>query len=125
VPELAKGDGLRTRWRRPTRVRIPAPASKKYLIYDLSFTCRGGVGGYPLGLWIPRLGFESRPWPQFNLIISIYPLTFDNNVYLKYLMSWNVIMQLLINIKSIDIMNDYLNKIQFCSEFYDKDGKNL
>jgi hypothetical protein len=26
VPELAKGDRLRTCWRRPTRVRIPAPA---------------------------------------------------------------------------------------------------
>lgn len=26
-------------------------------------TCRGGVGGYPTGLWIPRLGFESRPRP--------------------------------------------------------------
>ena len=26
VPELAKGDRLRTCWYRPTRVRIPAPA---------------------------------------------------------------------------------------------------
>ena len=64
VPELAKGDRLRTCWRRPTRVRIPAPAlnhdGSNYYKY---FMCRGGVGGYPTGLWIPRLGFESRPRP--------------------------------------------------------------
>lgn len=26
-------------------------------------SCQGGVVGYPRGLWIPRPGFESRPWP--------------------------------------------------------------
>ena len=58
VPELAKGDRLRTCWHRPTRVRIPAPAFLS--------SSRGGVVGYPTGLWIPRLGFESRPRPYFN-----------------------------------------------------------
>ena len=39
VPELAKGDRLRTCWCRPTRVRIPAPALRegKYL------KCRGRI----------------------------------------------------------------------------------
>ena len=32
VPELAKGDRLRTCWRRPTRVRIPAPASEFLMV---------------------------------------------------------------------------------------------
>ena len=64
VPELAKGDRLRTCWRRPTRVRIPAPA----LVLVLIFISRGGVGGYPTGLWIPRLGFESRPRPYLHPI---------------------------------------------------------
>lgn len=27
--------------------------------------CQGGVVGHPRGLWIPRPGFESRPWPPF------------------------------------------------------------
>ena len=65
VPELAKGDRLRTCWRRPTRVRIPAPASNQFefMVIKVVYMCRGGVGGYPTGLWIPRLGFESRPRP--------------------------------------------------------------
>ena len=63
VPELATGDRLRTCWRRPTRVRIPAPALR------MIFISRGGVGGYPTGLWIPRLGFESRPRPHIHLFL--------------------------------------------------------
>ena len=35
------------------------------------FIGRGGVGGYPTGLWIPRLGFESRPRPHNYLLFLI------------------------------------------------------
>ena len=40
--------------------------------------CQGGVVGYPKGLWIPRPGFESRPWPSYfcsdSLSISLHNL---------------------------------------------------
>ncbi len=39
VPELAKGDRLRTCWRRPTRVQIPAPALREGIIFE-----HAGVG---------------------------------------------------------------------------------
>jgi hypothetical protein len=32
--------------------------------------CQGGVVGYPRGLWILRPGFESRPWPDYHLLLS-------------------------------------------------------
>lgn len=34
--------------------------------------CQGGVAGYPRGLWIPRSGFKSRPWP-LNPKVRIEP----------------------------------------------------
>ena len=69
----AKGDRLRTCWRRSTRVRIPAPASffKGVNVNFICYQCRGGVGGYPTGLWILRLGFESRPRPHFYLFFIL------------------------------------------------------
>ena len=83
VPELAKGDRLRTCWRRPTRVRIPAPAlNHDGSNYNKYFMCRGGLGGYPTGLWIPRLGFESRPRPLIYFILNIiFKYYFVKNVF--------------------------------------------
>lgn len=33
--------------------------------------CQGGVAGHPRGLWIPRPGFESRPWPDYGNFQSL------------------------------------------------------
>ena len=31
--------------------------------------CLGRVAGHPMGLWIPRLGFDPRPGPHTNTSI--------------------------------------------------------
>ena len=40
------------------------PCSRILTIFYFYIFCRGRVGGHPPGLWIPGLGFESRPRPH-------------------------------------------------------------
>ena len=48
---------------------------------EKGYICQGGVVGYPRGLWIPRPGFESRPWPFPVLLTRLHdkiPVPFCN-----------------------------------------------
>ena len=63
VPERPKGTGLG-----PVGVGLRGFESLPLHSRSPNFIGRGGVGGYPTGLWIPRLGFESRPRPHIHLL---------------------------------------------------------
>jgi hypothetical protein len=51
--------------------------------------CLGGVAGHPMGLWILRLGFESRPGPHN----SNFMLSLDNFMYVFKKFSGTVVVE--------------------------------